>query len=77
MFISICNEILGLTPEQVLDSDFVLLTAVLRERNFTINQRNKESLGNDKESHEDEGEYIEIPDFNTGKSKRVKKVKTI
>ena len=72
MFLSICNETLGLTPEQALDSDFVLISSILRERNYILNERNKEMSGEDKD-----GEYIEITDFETGKKKRVPKANSI
>lgn len=66
MFISICNEALGMSIDEILDSDYALITSVLRERNFTINQRNKEMSSEDPNK-----EYEEITDFETGKIKRV------
>ena len=72
MFLSICNETLGLTSEQILDSDFVLLVSILRERNYTLNERNKQMNGD-----ESGAEYVNITDFETGETKQVKKTKSV
>lgn len=72
MFLSICCETLGLKPEETLDSDFVLITSILREHNYILNERNKQSNGEDEKD-----EYKEVVDFSTGQKKRVKKVNSI
>lgn len=72
MFLSICNEILGLKPEETLESDFVLLVSILKERNYTLNERNRLVSG-----EIDNKEYKEIVDINTGKIRKVEKVKSI
>ena len=69
MFLSICCETLGLNPEEALDSDFVLITSILREHNYILNERNKQMNGEDTEA-----EYREVVDFDTGKLKRIRKV---
>lgn len=69
-------EIFHYTPSEILDMDFVLLMGMIREYNYTCNQRRKE-YGKTDDKEEDDGEYIEMPDFDTGKMKRIKKVKTI
>lgn len=75
MFLSICNEALGMTPEQILNSDFVLLSSILRERSYTLNDRSKDTQSdNNKKAGT---EYIEITDFVTGEKKSVPKVKSI
>lgn len=76
MFLSIANEVLGLSPEETLNSDFVLISSILRERNYISNLRNKEeSFGKD-DLKEDE-EWITMTDFATGQPKKVKRVKSI
>lgn len=72
MFLAICSETLGLKPEETLESDFVLLTSVLQEHNYIINERNKQMDGDN-----DQGDYKEVIDFDTGKKKRVKKVNNV
>lgn len=72
MFLCIVNEALGYTPDEILDSSYVLILSLLREHSFMMNKRNKEIYGDE----EEDGEYIETVDFTTGKTKRVKKVKT-
>lgn len=72
MFLSICQEALGLSPQEALDSDYVLITSILREHNYVVNQRNKEMAGEDSNK-----EYIEITDFETGKPKRIEVAKSI
>lgn len=69
MFLSICCETLGLKPEETLDSDYVLVASILREHNYILNERNKQMNGEDTEA-----EYKEVIDFNTGNTKRVRKV---
>lgn len=65
-------ETFGFTPTETLNSDFVMLLSMIREYNFLSNERRK------KFEKEDPGEeYVEIPDFETGKPKRVKKVKSL
>lgn len=76
MFLSICNETLGLSPEQVLDSDFVMLMSILRERNFMLNERNKDNDVKNEDEDKDK-EWVEKIDFETGKLKRVEKVKNV
>lgn len=74
MLLAICNEALGLSPEEVLESDYTLLLSVLRERNFFMN-------GDKKPKHEEDSkdgeEWVTITDFTTGQPKRVKRVKSI
>lgn len=75
MYLSICNEILGLKPEEILDSDFVMLNSILKERNYTLNERNKIINGDIEDSGDKE--YKEIIDFNTGDIRKIEKVKSI
>ena len=39
MFLVTCNEAFGYSHEQILDSSFVLLVGMLRERGYLINRR--------------------------------------
>lgn len=75
MFLCIVNEALKYTPEEILDSSYVLILSLLREHSFMMNKRNKELYGDD--NTDGEGDYIEAVDFATGKTKRVKKAKTV
>lgn len=76
MFVAICNETFGMSPEEVLESDFVLLSSVLRERSFINLQRSKEFNNTDKDETPEQ-EYTTVYDFKTGQMKRVPKVKAI
>lgn len=75
MLVAICCETLKMSPEEVLDSDYVLLLSVLKERNFFMNARDKKTEGNDKLKEGEE--WITITDFATGQPKKVKRVKAI
>lgn len=75
MFLCIVNEALGYAPEEILDSSYVLILSLLREHSFMMNKRNKELYGDD--NTDGEGDYVETVDFATGKTKRVKKAKTV
>ena len=75
MFLCIVNEALGYKPDEILDSSYVLILSLLREHSFMMNKRNKELYGDD--NTDGEGDYIEVVDFATGKTKRVKKAKTV
>ena len=75
MLLAICNEALGLSLEEILNSDYALLLSVLRERNFFMNSRHKD-LGKGEDS-DDYTEYVEITDFATGKKKKIPKVKSL
>lgn len=72
MFLVTCNEAFGYTHEQVLDSSFALITGMLQEHGYILRKRNAISQKSDLD--EDDGEWIEVTDFETGKLKRVKKV---
>lgn len=72
MFLVLCNEAFGYTHEQTLDSSFPLLIAMMRERGYVINERNKAlSLKNE---DSDGNDYVEVYDYHTGKKKRVRKM---
>lgn len=75
MLLAICNEALGLSLEEILNSDYALLLSVLRERNFFMNSRHKDS--NKDDQYGDNTEYVEITDFETGKKKKIPKVKSL
>ena len=75
MLVAICCESLKMSPEEVLDSDYVLLLSVLKERNFFMNTRDKKTEGSD--DLRDGEEWVTITDFATGQPKRIKKVKSI
>lgn len=69
-----------MTPEEVLNSDYVMLSSILRERSYTNIQRNNkfdESDENDENRNKtDKKEYVNVVDFETGALKRVEKVKS-
>lgn len=75
MFLCIVTEALGYTPDEILDSNYVFILSLLREHSFMMNKRNRELYGD--EAAGGEGDYIETVDFATGKTKRVKKAKTV
>lgn len=50
--------------------------AMLKEYNFFMNQRNKAVTNSDNEVQDDE-EWITITDFDTGQSKRIKRMKSV
>lgn len=73
MFLALCQEALGLTPTEALDSDYVMIVSVLKEHSYIINDRNRQ-MSNDENV---EGEYVEVIDFETGEMKRVQKVTAV
>lgn len=79
MLLVTCNEAFGYTHDQTLESSFVLILAMLQEHGYLLNERNKamytddETIGGESES----GEWVEVIDFDTGKKKKVKKMKSI
>lgn len=75
MFLVTCNEAFGYSHEQILDSSFVLLVGMLRERGYLMNRRVKDFHSEDTQPKEEE--WVEIVDFDTGKLKRVKKVSSM
>ena len=75
MFLVTCNEAFGYSHEQILDSSFVLLVGMLRERGYLMNLRAKDFHSEDTQPKEEE--WVEIVDFDTGKLKRVKKVSSM
>lgn len=77
MFLVTCNDAFGYTHEQVLDSSFAIITGMLQEHGYVISKRNSVLKVCESEAEEEEGEWIEITDFVTGKLKRVRKVNSI
>ena len=77
MFIALCIESLKLTPEEVLKSDFVLLSSILREQSYIANQRNKQLEGDNETEKDVSNDYIETIDFETGKLKKVPRAKSV
>ena len=67
MFLVTCNEAFGYSHEQILDSSFVLLVGMLR-------RRVKDFHSEDTSIKEEDGEWVEMVDFDTGHVKRIKKV---
>ena len=74
MFLVTCNEAFGYSHEQILDSSFVLLVGMLRERGYLMNRRAKDFYSEDTSIKEEDGEWVEMVDFYTGHVKRIKKV---
>lgn len=72
LFLVTCNEAFGYTHEQVLDSSFALITGMLQEHGYIL--RKRYAISHKSDLDEDDGEWIEVTDFETGKLKRVKKV---
>ena len=64
MMFVICNDAFGYTHEQVLDSSFVTLLAMLKEKSHLSKSRRMKL---DTEEHTDEEETVEMTDFDTGK----------
>lgn len=79
MFLVVCNEAFGYTHDQILDSSFVLILAMLREHGYLVNERNKTLYSDDKDvsGDTDSGEWVEVTDFDTGQKKKVRKMKSI
>lgn len=76
MLLVIANEAFGYSHEQTLNMSFVLLLSMLRERRFINNERDRayDRVNDDLKEGED---WVEITDFQTGKKKRVKRVKSV
>ena len=72
MFLVLCNEAFGYTHERTLDSDLALVMSMLREHGYLVNDRNKSLLMDD-----DESEWVEVIDFDTGKKKRVRRMSPV
>lgn len=77
MLLVACNEAFGYTHDQSLDSSLVLILAMLREHGYLINERNKQLYPENNNKDDNEGEWIETIDFDTGKKKRVRKMKPV
>jgi hypothetical protein len=78
MFLVICNESFGYTHSQTLDSSFILLLGMLQEHGYLINRRAKDFHTNDtSEKKEEDGEWVEMIDFDTGQKKRVQKRRSL
>lgn len=75
MFLVLCNEAFGYTHERTLDSDLALVMSMLREHGYLVNDRNKSLLVDDDESGDNHGEWVEVIDFDTGKKKRVRRMR--
>lgn len=76
MYLVNVKEALGYSHEQTLDSSYVLIEGMLQEYAYMLNRRNNsESEGTDDE-HGDY-EWVDVVDFDTGKSKRVKRYRMI
>lgn len=74
MFLVTCNEAFGYSHEQILDSSFVLLVGMLRERGYLMSRRVKDFHSEDTSIKEEDGEWVEMVDFDTSHVKRIKKV---
>ena len=74
MMFVFCNDAFGYTHEQVLDSSFVTLLAMLKEKSHLSKSRRMKL---DTEEHTDEEETVEMTDFETGKRIKVKRVHSI
>lgn len=68
-----CREALGLTPEQVLDSSYILIMALLGEYEYVLIAKNNAMYGSD----EDDEDYVTMVDFDSGESVRVKRVDSV
>lgn len=77
MFLAICAEAFGLSPEATLESDFVLLASTLKERNYINLQRDKQMNGDVDNDDKENTKYKYVVDFTTGKRKKVQSVKDI
>lgn len=71
----LANEAFGYTHQQTLKSSYCVMMSMLKEYNFSMNQRNK-AINGEEEVKEGE-EWTTVIDIDTGKPKRVKKVKSI
>ena len=67
MFLVTCNEAFGYSHEQIL-------VGMLRERGYLMNRRAKDFYSEDTSIKEEDGEWVEMVDFDTGHVKRIKKV---
>lgn len=72
-----CNEAFGYSHDRILNSSFVLLVGMLRERGYLMNRRAKDFHSEEDRPKEEEGEWVDFIDFDTGKKKRVKKVSSV
>lgn len=68
-----CREALGLTPEQALDSSYILIMALLGEYEYVLIAKNNAMYG----SEEDDEDYVTMVDFDSGESVRVKRVDSV
>lgn len=75
MFLVTCNEAFGYTHEQTLNSSLVLILSMLREHGYLINERNKNSYPKNENTDDKSEEWVEVVDFETGKKKKVRKMK--
>lgn len=71
----LANEAFGYTHQQTLSSSYSMIMSMLKEYNFSMNQRNK-TINGEEEINEGE-EWTTVIDFDTGQPKRIKKVKSI
>lgn len=76
MFLVTCSEAFGYTHEQTLDSSFPLILAMLGEHGYMVNERNR-AFDKDKSgaSGDEDEDYVYLTDYNTGKTRKVKKMK--
>lgn len=73
MFLVQVKEALGYSHEKTLDSSYALICGMLQEYAYLCNERNR--LLSDEEENDEEFEWVEMMDFNTGTTKRYKKYK--
>ena len=66
------HEALGLTYMQILDSGMAVIDTMMQEYAYICHERNKSMKGEDSDS-DSGGDWIEVPDFESGGMKRVKK----
>ena len=74
MLLVCVNEALGYTHRETLDSSYTLILSLMHEYTFRMNERNRILYGDDKdEAGFSSGEWVELVDFSTGRTKRYRK----
>ena len=74
-FLSAANEAFGYSHRETLAAPYALMLALMRERGYTVNKRNREMERGDDSKGDDGEEYRMIRDFETGEMRPVRVAK--
>ncbi|WP_147401799.1 hypothetical protein [Bacteroides sp. AF16-49] len=70
-FLVVVSEALGLTYKQVLDSSYSIIETMMQEYAYICNERNKAMEPDDLGDTAD-NDWITMPDFDTGETRRIR-----